>query len=336
MAKSFRNMSDVRMEKTLGDFVRWQRERLSKRKDLSFAVPRAESVDTNYLRANRSEPAIVWIGHSSFLIQLGGLHVVTDPVWANRMGFGRRLAPPGLLPSDLPAVDVALISHSHYDHLHIRSLRQLPGDPEILVPEGLGAYLSRKGFRRVRELGWWQSVRIGSVEFAFVPAQHWTRRTLWDMNKSHWGGWVMTPVGRNAGMPTVYFAGDSGYFPGFRQIGEKFSIDCALMPIGAYEPEWFMGPQHVTPEEAVQAFLDVGARWFVPMHYGAFRLADDTPKEALDRLHAAWKARGLEADRLRVLKLGEIWKVPIAEQMTGGAASGDRPPVLQPATSSHG
>jgi len=332
MAKSYRNMSDVRMEKTLGDFVRWQRERLRKRKDLSFVVPQVQSVDTAYLRANRTEPALVWIGHSSFLIQLGGLHIVTDPVWANRMGFGRRLAPPGLLPSDLPDIDVALISHSHYDHLHLRSLRRLPGSPEILVPEGLRSYLERKGFRRVRELGWWQSVRIGAVEFAFVPAQHWTRRTLWDMNRSHWGGWVMTPAGRDgAASLTIYFAGDSGYFPGFRQIGEKFRVDCALMPIGAYEPEWFMGPQHVTPEEAVQAFLDVGAWWFVPMHYGAFRLADDTPKEALDRLRAAWKAHGLEDERLRILKLGEIWKLPPVKRKADGAASGDRPPVLQSA-----
>lgn len=163
----------------------------------------------------------------------------------------------------------------------------------------------------VHELPWWEKTTVGPLEFHFVPAQHWTRRTLTDTNKSLWGGWV---INRSAELlvegtennDAIYFAGDSGYFQGFRDIGARFpGIRYALMPIGAYEPEWFMGMQHVTPEEAIQAFLDVGAETFIPMHYGAFRLADDTPQEALDRLLTDWRRSELDSSRLKLLKHGE-------------------------------
>jgi L-ascorbate metabolism protein UlaG (beta-lactamase superfamily) len=182
----------------------------------------------------------------------------------------------------------------------------LKGNPLFLVPQGLAAKFRRKGYRRVEEFTWWASKCVGKAEFHFVPAQHWTRRTLWDTNASHWGGWVICEKGAGEKIGrTVYFAGDSGYFRGFKEIGDRFAIDYALMPIGAYEPEWFMSMQHVTPEEAVQAFLDTGAKQFIPMHYGAFRLADDTPKEALDRLTAEWQRLELGEDRLKILVHGE-------------------------------
>lgn len=213
--------------------------------------------------------------------------------------------------------------------MNINSLRKLGGVKQILVPAGLAGKLKLKGFRRIKELHWWESVHIHGVKFTFVPSQHWTRRNPWDTNSSHWGGWVMEPyatmpsgsgdhsheqvqlhgMGGSASVaereqqtveapeakaaeaakasvgverpghshgpghaarpvagiaPTVYFAGDSGYFPGFKDIGRKFHIDVALMPIGAYEPEWFMGPQHVTPEESLQAFEDVEAKFLCP------------------------------------------------------------------------
>ncbi len=167
------------------------------------------------------------------------------------------------------------------------------------------------GLSKVHELPWWGKTTVGPLEFHFVPAQHWTRRTLTDTNSSLWGGWVIKrsteySVEGAENNDAIYFAGDSGYFQGFRDIGARFpGIRYALMPIGAYEPEWFMGMQHVTPEEAVQAFLDVGAETFIPMHYGAFRLADDTPQEALDRLLAYWRRRELDSSRLKLLKHGE-------------------------------
>jgi len=304
--KRYENMNGVQLDNNFRKLRQWQAERRKKVKDLSYVVPQSEEKQIAYLRSNRTETTFTWIGHSTFLLQMGGWNVLTDPVWAERMGFARRLAAPGLQMSELPDIDAVLLSHSHYDHMHMASLKRFKS-AQLFVPAGLAAALRSAGFARVTELGWWEQAQLGELELHFVPAQHWTRRTLWDTNRSHWGGWVLQPS-RRQGREAVYFAGDSGYFPGFREIGERYAIRQAFIPIGAYEPEWFMSVQHVTPEEAVQAFLDVGAEQFIPMHYGAFRLADDTPKEALDRLTAEWERRKLPETALRIAKLGETLK----------------------------
>lgn len=352
--KKFANQDQVEQHNSFKQFKRWRQERVRKLKlkDYSYRVPQGET-DLPFLASNRELPSITWIGHSTFLIQLGGLNIVTDPVWSGQMAFQKRLAPPGIPIEDVPPVDVVLVSHSHYDHLSIASLRRLTGGRQLLVPAGLSSKLKLKGFNNVREFHWWESVTIKGVKFTFVPSQHWTRRNPWDTNSSHWGGWVMETAGTHRSVmephnkqqtaeaitasyqetaaasawkaehadkkkrsvrhavpaSTIYFAGDSGYFRGFKEIGSRFQIDVALMPIGAYEPEWFMSPQHVSPEEALQAFEDTGAKWFVPMHYGAFKLADDTPREALDRLEAERCRRCLEEERVIVLPLGETWKL---------------------------
>lgn len=307
--KRYSNPDAAATTATLKDIVRWQKERRSKRKDLSFRIGQADNKQQAVLNSNHRDLTITWIGHSTFILQMAGLTIVTDPVWARQMGLSRRLEEPGLSIDEIPPVDVILLSHSHYDHLHVGSLRKLKGSPTILVPEGLGRNVQKlMKSKKVYELPWWGHMSIGSVTFNFVPAQHWTKRTLSDTNTSHWGGWVIqqeSTAGEHASH-SIYFAGDSGYFQGFRDIGERFpSITYALMPIGAYEPEWFMGMQHVTPEEAIQAFIDVGAETFIPMHYGAFRLADDTTEEALNRLLAEWERRGLNSSQLRLLKHGE-------------------------------
>ncbi|MCS7459061.1 MBL fold metallo-hydrolase [Paenibacillus doosanensis] len=302
--KRFENMDGVNTLKSFKELRQWQKERRTKIKDLSFTVPTCERKAVDFLRSNREQTSITWIGHSSFLIQMGGVNLLTDPVWAERMGFARRLSPPGLSMDELPPIDAVLLSHSHYDHMDMRTLRAWKS-AQLYVPAGLGPKLRAKGFTSVAELSWWEHAQLGGLELHFVPAQHWTRRTLLDTNRSHWGGWVFQPAQLGEARGAVYFAGDSGYFPGFRRIGERFAIRYALMPIGAYEPEWFMSAQHVTPEEAVQAFLDVQGDVFIPMHYGAFRLADDTPREALDRLLADWRRRQLPEQALRVLQLGE-------------------------------
>lgn len=332
--KKFANIDPIRQHNSFKQFKRWRQERLTKLKlkDYSYAVPNVQP-DLHFLHNNRKHPSITWVGHSTFLIQLAGLNIVTDPVWSGKMAFQKRLAPPGIPIEDVPAVDVVLISHSHYDHLNIQSLRRLGGRKQLLVPAGLSSKLKMKGFNNVKELHWWESVHIHGIKFTFVPSQHWTRRNPWDTNSSHWGGWIIEPYATATGAkqqqndqaspasaaphgwpivseaPTVYFAGDSGYFKGFKEIGSRYRIDVALMPIGAYEPEWFMGPQHVTPEQSLQAFEDTGSEWFVPMHYGAFKLADDTPREALDRLENARMARGIAEDRIVVLPHGETWRL---------------------------
>ena len=178
---------------------------------------------------------------------------------------------------------------------------------------------------------------LGGVKITFVPAQHWTRRTLFDTNTSHWGGYVLeqhhglTPSSEESaaaseqnepssdsrtqtsqqseGPPVLYFVGDTGYFQGFKTIGERFDIGVTLMPIGAYEPEWFMTSQHVTPEEALQGFVESGSQLMVPMHYGTFKLADDTPKEALDRLEVERERLGIHKERIRVLGHGETLRI---------------------------
>jgi len=310
MGKRYVNADGSSNLKSFSDMRKWQKERRGKKKDLSYRVARVEP-DAELLAANREKPTVTFIGHSTFLVQLGGLNIVTDPVWAARMGFAPRLSAPGVLIGSLPPIDVVVLSHAHYDHLHLGSLRRLPGDFVALVPEGLGSWFRRKGFRQVQELSWWSETRVGGVTFGFVPAKHWTRRTPWDTNASHWGGWVM-----RHGEDCLYFAGDSGYAGFFREIGARYGdIRVALIPIGAYEPEWFMRDSHMSPEEAVQTFADVGADFFVPMHYDAFRLADDTPKEAMDRLLAEWERRGLPPGRLWAMELGRTkpWSAEAAQ-----------------------
>ncbi|MHA7963256.1 MBL fold metallo-hydrolase [Paenibacillus sp. CAU 1782] len=307
MKKRFVNNDGSSNQKAFSDFRQWQKERRAKKKDLSYIIPRVKP-DLELLSANKTEPTVTFIGHSTFLIQLGGLNIVTDPVWANRMGMGARLAKPGIAIKDLPPIDVVVLSHAHYDHLHLGSLRRLPGDFILLVPEGLQSWFRRKGFDRVQEFSWWDDKNVGGVTFGFVPAKHWTRRTPWDTNTSHWGGWIMT-----YGEDCLYFAGDSGYDDIFVRIGEKYPhISVALIPIGAYEPEWFMGNSHMTPEQAIQTFDDVKGQVFIPMHYDAFHLADDTPKEALDRLLAEWKRRELPDQKLWMMELGRTMKWPFA------------------------
>lgn len=304
--RRFGNLDSIRAGKASKvQFDRWREDRFRKlrNKGYSNCVPNV-TPDLPFLRHNRSEPSITWIGHSTFLIQMAGLNIVTDPVWARRMALQKRLTPPGIELSDMPSVDVVLISHSHYDHLHVSSLRRLRGPKKMIVPAGLRKKLLLRGFLQCEELHWWDETSLHGVKFTFVPAQHWTRRNPWDMNTSHWGGWVLQ-IDHG---PTIYFAGDSGYFRGFQEIGRKFDIDVALLPIGAYDPEWFMGSQHVSPEEALQAFLDVGAKYFVPMHYGAFKLSDDTPMDALQRLEAARQQLGIPEEKMFLLKHGETMR----------------------------
>jgi len=305
MAKQrYENLDGISNKKSFKDMRQWRKERKSKMKDLSYTVPQAENKKIELLNENRTQNTVTWIGHATFLIQMGGMNIMTDPVWAKRMGFEKRLSEPGLTMEEIPPIDVVLISHGHYDHLDFATLNRLKGNPVHLVPEGLGRLLTKKGFSKVEEFSWWdkKDSRTGTLEIHFVPAQHWTRRTLTDMNTSLWGGWVI--INKENG-ETVYFVGDTGYFRGFKEIAKHFDINWVLMPIGAYEPEWFMSASHISPEDAVQAFLDCKADKFIPMHYGAFRLADDTPKEALDRLLKEWEKRKLDQDLLYIPKLGE-------------------------------
>lgn len=300
MGKRYENLDAVRSNKSFKDMLRWNKERRRKMKDLTTQIEQSPVKKVAELQQNRTRTSYTWIGHSTFLIQMNGLNILTDPVWAKRMGLDKRSTEPGIALEDLPEMDVVVISHGHYDHLDFPTLKRLKGNPHYFVPAGLKRLFTRKGYRQVTEMNWWDSVDHKGVTIHFVPAQHWTRRSLTDMNTSHWGGFVFQTAEK-----TYYFVGDTGYFSGFNQIAERFAIDTVFMPIGAYEPEWFMAPAHISPEDSVKAFLELGAKQFVPMHYGAYRLADDTGPEALERLLHAWEQQHLPQEQLKVLLIGE-------------------------------
>lgn len=305
MRKRYENLDGISNIKTTGDMLKWTRERRAKIKDLSKKIPSVEQTDIDELRKNETKGSITWIGHSTFLIQLGGLNILTDPVYAARMGMQKRLTAPGIPLNELPEIDIVCISHGHYDHLDFPTIKKLKGNPVFYIPEGLGSLFKRKGYSDVIEANWWESFNDKGISLTFVPAQHWTRRSLLDTNTSHWGGWLLEEEQNNQ---SVYFVGDTGYFRGFKDIADKYNPRHILMPIGAYEPEWFMEVSHINPEDAVKAFLELKGERFIPMHYGAYRLADDTGPEALDRLTAEWKRLEMPEEQLNVLKIGEtLW-----------------------------
>jgi L-ascorbate metabolism protein UlaG (beta-lactamase superfamily) len=266
-------------------------------------------------------PSLTWIGHATFLLRLGGLVIATDPVWIDRLGPGlRRNVAPGVALEQTPPVDVVLISHAHHDHLELRTIRALEAraialrgtPPTYLVPAEVGRYLKRAATGPIVERRWWESFEVttpegaprGTVRFTLVPQQHWSMRTPFDRDEALWGGWVIhAPEG------TAYHAGDTGYFKHFAEIGRRMgTIDWAMLPIGAYDPVWFMHPQHMGPEEAGQAFLELGARNLVCMHWGTFKLTDEPLGEPPQRLSQWWTHHGPGAaaqDRKWLLSVGE-------------------------------
>lgn len=284
------------------DIIKWKvLDPLSARRKArksSFEVPRREISGEIIASA---EPSLTWIGHASFVLRLGGKLIAIDPVFSKRLGVVRRLTPPGALPEQLPPLDVVLVSHNHYDHLDLPSLKRIGPGATYVVPVGNGALLREAGLPNVIELDWWQKYEHGPLTITLVPSRHWSMRTPWDRNESLWGGFVIQgPEG------TAYHSGDTAFFDGFREIGERLGpIDWAMLPIGAYEPRWFMHPQHLDPEEAGAAFEMLNARNFVAMHWGTFQLTDEPIGEPPERIRAHWREKGHPEERLWVLDVGE-------------------------------
>jgi L-ascorbate metabolism protein UlaG (beta-lactamase superfamily) len=268
-------------------------------------------------RVDPGSAAVTFVGHSTFLIRTASLVMITDPVFTTHAGpFGwlgpPRVRPPAIPLRALPPVSLVLLSHNHYDHLQPSSLRAL-GAP-VVTALGVGRHVPPGGrdsgspnpvasaFRRnVHELDWWQDVRIGAATVTAVPAQHFSARTPWDKNATLWCGFVVEVDG-----VTIYFTGDSGYSPQFAEIGGRFpAIDVALVPIGAYEPRWFMTPMHMNPDEAVRAHVDLGARVSIGMHFGTFQLTDEGIDAPLQALEAARVRHDVAPEVFRVLDFGE-------------------------------
>lgn len=228
---------------------------------------------------------ITYVNHATFLIQTDGLNILTDPVWSDRvspLSFAgpKRMRPPGIKFEDLPEIDLVIISHNHYDHLDIETLKKLKDcySPEFIVPLGVDLYLNQKGISNTNALDWWNENSVSeSMKVTSVPAQHFSSRGLFDRNRTLWAGYVLETDSGD-----VYFAGDTGYGEFFKEIGKRFNnITVGLIPIGAYKPQWFMSPIHVNPEEAIQVHKDVNAEISFGMHFGTFPLADDGMDEPM-------------------------------------------------------
>ncbi len=269
----------------------------------SAMTPRT-GISSKPLKAGSHELGVTFIGHSSFLLQLGSRNVIVDPNYARWIFVLKRLRRPGIRIPDLPPIDTVLVSHAHFDHLHRPSLRAIVRHnlrnyarrPAIVVPKHVGDLVCDLGFSAVIELEWWEETHFGNMHIAHVPARHWGARIIRDMHRGY-GGFVLRDHRHS-----IYHAGDTAYFSGFREIGERLHPQVALLPIGAYDPESFR-KVHASPEDALQGFVDMGARWMIPMHYGPFRLSHEPLDEPLRRLLSEASRRGL-ASRIAVLQEG--------------------------------
>jgi len=269
----------------------------------SVVTPRTGRTHKPKLVTN-GQMGVTFIGHSSFFLQVGGQNIVIDPNFARWLFVLKRLRQPGLQVRDLPPVDLVLVTHAHFDHLHRASLRAIVRQtkrrrgvaPTIVVPHHVFDLVSDLGFDNVVELDWWNSYRHRALTVTHVPSRHWGARVIQDSHRGY-GGYVLRD-----NQHSLYHAGDTAYFSGFREIGQRLAPELALLPIGAYNPPSFRNV-HASPADATRAFLDLNSRWMVPMHYGTFRLSHEPMDEPLQLLEKEAKAAGIE-DRVFVLEEG--------------------------------
>lgn len=329
----FRNNYRQAPDKSILDFLRWKfsaQATASAAKSTPVATPQV-SADERFIQSNAKAgthmvPAATWLGHASLLVQAGGINVLTDPMFSERaspvqwLGYQRH-QPPGLALDALPHIDAVLISHDHYDHLDEASVlalsRQAGGSPLFLVPLGLKPWFVQRGMHHVKELDWLESATLttayGKTEFHLTPVQHWSSRILVDRQETLWGGWAVFSPSFH-----WYFAGDSGYSKDFADTAAHFagrhgaggSFDLALLPIGAYQPEWFLEAQHMSPKQAVQVHLDLKAKRSIAMHWGTFDLGGEPLDQPPRDLALARAAAQLPESSFDALAIGQTMKLP--------------------------
>jgi len=295
--------------------LRWALERRrNPRRAGAAPVPAASAFSTP--RAPERALTATWVGHATALIQLGGLNVLTDPMWSRRaspLSFigPQRVIPPAVPFDALPPIDLVLISHDHYDHLDRTTVKRLARrnpDARWAAPAGVGRWLRRLGITAVSEHVWWEQEKAEDLSVACEPARHFSGRTPWRRNRTLWCGWIVRANGR-----AVHFAGDTAWHPDFSDVARRLGpFDLTLLPVGAYEPRWFMKAVHMDPDEAVRAYQAIADSHgnaagpaMLPIHWGTFRLTDEPMDEPPRRLEAAWAQAGLPADRLWLLRPGE-------------------------------
>lgn len=315
---TFVNTDGKAISKSFTDLIRW-RWHQTKPEPHIFEVLKPDLALVNSPEQNQ----ITWIGHSTFLLQLDGQNILTDPHFTERASpnsyFGpKRVVPPALTIDQLPHIDAVIISHNHYDHMDEGSLvdlfaRQTENPPQFYVPLGLKKDLNALGINTVVELDWWNMVNLNGLKFTALPVKHWSQRGLFDRNETLWAGWMIDS-------PTFRFfhVGDSGYSADFKKIGACFpNIDLAAIPIGAYDPRWFMKDGHMDPAEAVQVFKDLNATQAVGMHWGTFILTDEEMTEPPRLLNQALIDNGLSRDDFSEMQHGELKKLPISMKEKG-------------------
>lgn len=288
----YKNTNGVAIDKSFSELLKWQRnqrESITTSIDLSSEWKNIDfKSDDNYS---------IWIGHSTFLIKKNGLTILTDPIFSERASpfknFGpKRLIPPAINIKDLPKIDVVTVSHNHYDHLDIRSLKrlyELNSKIIFLIPKGDKSIFDKKNIKNVYEFEWWETFNVKNTAFIFTPVQHWSRRGLFDKNKSLWGGWYI----KNSDY-SIFHAGDTGYSKDFITTKERLgSPKYSFIPIGAYEPEWFMAASHVNPEDAIKIMIDLESEYSFGMHWATFTLTDEDTIEPKIRLQKALQKSNL-------------------------------------------
>ena len=287
----YKNTNGVASDKSFGDMLKWIRS------DVVPEITKIEiSSDWEEINLSEDDNYAIWIGHSTFLIKKNGVTILTDPIFSKRASPFRNIGPKRLIPpaiplNKIPKIDVITVSHNHYDHLDIRSLKKISKnhpDAIFLVPAGDEKLLQRKRIKNVYNFNWWESIEHKEFVFTFTPVQHWSKRSLFDRNKSLWGGWYI----KNKDY-SIYHAGDTGYSKDFIDTRLKLGAPkYAFIPIGAYDPEWFMAESHVNPEDAVQIMLDLEAEKAFGMHWATFTLTDEDTIEPKERLKKAVDENG--------------------------------------------
>ena len=299
----YKNTNGEEIDKSIKDLIRWQR---NQKKPILSSIDLSD--EWKLVDFEKSNNFMIWIGHSTFLIKKNNLVILTDPVFSERASpFKRlgpkRLIPPAILLNELPKIDVVTISHNHYDHLDIRSLKKLSKlNPNLifLIPKGDIDIFNKKNIDNVKEFVWWEEISINDFIFTFTPVQHWSARGLFDRNESLWGGWFIKSTDYS-----LYHAGDTGYSNDFIETQKRLgSPKYAFLPIGAYDPEWFMAASHVNPEDSIRIMKDLGAEFSFGMHWGTFTLTAEDTLEPPQRLKEALNNDKL--DNFITLKPGEV------------------------------